>query len=159
MSLWFRMMLLCNGSCLKMGKNLPCTSVYCCHGDNPPRGCYKPVCVLCVGALQTHKQKPESNPSNNSVLLTRGSSLGPPPLTLAWSSNRSGVMPPDKVPRQSQLPLGHCDIWWEEQCRSCLPDLSQRLLQHCVRGAVELPLAAFLPNLNFRLNSRFDWKV
>lgn len=63
-------------------------------------------------------------------------------------------MPPDKVLHQSHQPPRHCDICWDEQCRSCLPDLSQRLLQHCVRLNAELPSTAFLPWPQFKTQSR-----
>lgn len=64
------------------------------------------------------------------LLMTAGLPLTSPPPALERSST-GGVMPPDKVLRQSHRPLGRCDIWWVEQCCSC--DLSQRLLQRYVR--------------------------
>lgn len=62
-----------------------------------------------------------------------------PPATLTWSSTSSRVIPSEKVLCQSHRPQGHCDICWVEQCHSCLPDLSQRLLQKRWRSGTLAP--------------------
>lgn len=77
----------------------------------------------------------------------------PPQTTLAWSFTRSGVIPPHKVPCQSHRPLGHCDILWVEQCHSCLPDLSRRLLQRHVGRAAELLSSAHVDSAIANKNS------
>ena len=122
-----------------------------CHGSISPRGSEVKFTTAAVHHRYTYRNqhpihliivcsKPEAN-----LPLTP-----PPPVTLAQSSTGSGVMPPDKVPHQSHQPLGHCDIWWEEQCHSCLTWPFTKASSALCQGIH--PCLYFLPNSNLKLN-------